>query len=392
MKRKAQEQLEEIHKRIIAVESINDSFLKGKLSLIFYLYHQFQLTHTTNTKTHALQLLKEVVEGLEGAHPRLYGASFAHGGAGMAYTLNYLQERKFISFQVKRELAILDKYLLDMAVTQIEEGGIDFLQGGLGILHYFSQRTPEDTVTNYQDILVEKLYQQAEKQHEGWWWTNSYSYIKTNERQYIDFGLSHGQSGILLVLLNLLGRSSKNCMIEEMVTQGIRFIKKHKIDIDAINEDYSFFPLIIKRNTNEFSAPNRLAWCYGDLNQVLVFSRAGKLLHDKPLTELAYLIGLHTLMRKDINSTLIKDAGFCHGSAGVAQSYKNLFEATGNLHFQEGYHYWIGQTIEMLDRDLGAGHYEGKEHDLLEGLVGVAFTLMSFVSAQRLDWSAALLL
>jgi lantibiotic modifying enzyme len=392
MKGKAKIQLEDIHNRIISVGSSNDSFLKGKLSLIYYLYHQYRVSNDPATKKHAVVLLQEVLDGLNGEHPRLYGASFGNGGAGMAYTLNYLQQRKFIAFNVKRELAILDKYLLEMAVTQIEEDGIDFLNGGLGILHYLSEREQDSTIARYQDILVEKLYQRAVKQPEGWWWANSYSYIRTNERQYINFGLSRGQSGLLLILLKLLGHSSKNRMIEEMVTQGVRFIKKHKIDVDTGNDDYSFFPLIIKQHSTEFSASNRLAWCYGDLNQVLLFSRAGKLLNDAPLTQLAQLIGMHTLMRKDTRSTLISDSGFCHGSSGVAQSYKILYEATGESHYLDGYHYWIRKTMELLDQDQEAGFYEGREHDMLEGLIGVAFTLMSFVSEEKLDWSGALLL
>lgn len=392
MQGKAQKQLEDMHNRIISVGSANDSFLKGKLSLIFYLYHQYQLSNAAATKNYAVQLLHEVLDGLNGEHPRLYGASFGNGGAGMAYILNYLQQRKFITFNVKRELAILDKYLLEMAVTQIEEDGIDFFNGGLGILHYLSGREQDPTIARYRDVLVEKLYQRAVKQPEGWWWANSYSYIRTNERQYINFGLSRGQSGLLLILLKLLGHSSKNEMIEEMVTQGVRFIKKHKMDVDIGNDDYSFFPLIIKQDTNEFSASNRMAWCYGDLNQVLLFSRAGKLLNDEPLTKLAQLIGLHTLMRKDTRSTLIADSGFCHGSSGVAQSYKILYEASGDAGYLQGYHYWIGKTTELLDKDLEAGFYEGREHDLLEGLIGVAFTLMSFLSHEKLDWSEALLL
>jgi hypothetical protein len=164
------------------------------------------------------------------------------------------------------------------------------------------------------------------------------------------------------------------------------------MDIDFSNDEYSFFPFIVKQGANEISAPNRLGWCYGDLNEVLLFYRAGNLFEDNELIDLADVMGTQTLMRKTQMATLIEDSGFCHGSSGLSQFYRQLYRERKLPVYKEGYTYWIEKTLIFLEEDLVNGLYSGKEHEMLNGLIGVAFSLLSYTSAQELDWSKSLLL
>jgi lantibiotic biosynthesis protein len=128
------------------------------------------------------------------------------------------------------------------------------------------------------------------------------------------------------------------------------------------------------------------------LNETLLFYRAGKLLDDEELIRLANLTGLSSLMRKDEPSTQIRDSHFCHGSSGLAQFYKVLYQESGNEKYLEGYEYWIEQTILLLEKDMKKDIYIGKEYNFLDGLVGVAFVLLSYISFKPLNWSKALFL
>lgn len=391
MRQAAQKQLLRVNSLLEGGDSKNDSFLSGKLGLIFYYFHLYRVTGESYYNEMGDKLLENVFRDLNSGHPRLIGASFSSGGSGLGYVMNFLNEKNLVAFDVESEFVELDQFLFEMAFHQMEEDFIDYLHGALGVVHYFSERKPSPVIDDYLDRLVGKLFTRVIMKDAGYWFRNYF--LKVDEdKESINFGLAHGLSGILLILLKVYHRSSHKEMIKKIVLEGIRFIRKYKMDIDFSNEEYSFFPFIIKTGANEISAPNRLGWCYGDLNEVLLFYRAGKLFDDNELIDVADVIGSMTIMRKDAVSTLVADSNFCHGTSGLAQFYRKIYDDSGLEMYKEAYEYWIGQTIVRLDKDLEDGIYAGKEHDMLDGLIGVAFSLLSYVSDRELDWSRSLLL
>jgi len=164
------------------------------------------------------------------------------------------------------------------------------------------------------------------------------------------------------------------------------------MDVDFANGEYSFFPYMVKRQSDEIRSSNRLAWGEGDLNEVLLFYRAGALLNDAGLIQLANLIGAQSIMRKEERSTMVADASFSHGASGLAQYYKILYRESKVAFYLEGHTHWIEQTILLLDNDLQQGIYHGKEHNFADGLVGIAFTLLSYISDTEFRWSRSVLL
>jgi lantibiotic modifying enzyme len=390
MRQTAQKQLDRVNEALMSGVSRNDSFLSGKLGLSFYYYHLFKVTGNIDYSNKAEELLDAVMENLSSGYPKLVGASFGSGGAGLGYIMNFFNKEQLISFEIDKDFEALDEYLFRMAFLQIEEDFIDYLHGALGVVHYFSQREKTVVIDDYLDKLVVKICDRAIKKDGGYWFRNHV--LKIEDKENINFGLSHGLSGILLILLNVYERSSHKEVIERVITEGIRFIRKYKMDIDFSNDEYSFFPFIVRQDAVEITAPNRLGWCYGDLNQVLLFYRAGKLFNDNELIDLADVIGAQTLMRKDLRSTLVVDSGFCHGTSGLAQFYRTIYNERGLSVYKEAYEFWMEQTILMLDKDFREKVYAGKELELLDGLVGVGFALLSYLSEDQLDWSRSLLL
>lgn len=135
-----------------------------------------------------------------------------------------------------------------------------------------------------------------------------------------------------------------------------------------------------------------MGWCCGDLNEVLLFYRAAKLFGDDGLLRLANLIGMQSMMRRDSSSTQATTAAFCHGAAGLAQSCRILYKETGFPVYRDGYEHWLQRTILLLEDELPKGVYAGKEEGLLDGLTGIALTLLSYISDKALNWSSVLLL
>jgi lantibiotic modifying enzyme len=389
MRTLVKKQLDKVNDIINAAICRNDSFLSGRAGMAYYYFHLYKVTEVPGFREKGEALLERVFDNLDARHPQLVGNSLSNGGAGLAYMMNALGSEGLLAFD-PAEFAELDKFLFDMAFTQIEEDFIDYLHGATGVIHYFTSRDPGGIPGYYNDALIYKLCNNAVRKEEGSWFRN-YT-IRTDDKQKINFGLSHGLCGILLILLNAYDRSGHKELIKTTVEEGIRFIRKYKMDIDFFNDEYSFFPFIVPEGADEITAPNRLGWCYGDLNEVLLFYRAGRLLDDPQLIDLADLIGAQTLMRKDARSTLVEGSCLCHGSSGLAQFYKTLYAERPLPEYKIGYEYWIEQTLLLLDKDLDSNTYFGKEHELLNGLVGVAFPLLSYISDVELRWSKAFLL
>jgi lantibiotic modifying enzyme len=390
MRQIAQNQLDKLNVILDSSTSRNDSFIGGQLGLIYYYFHLYKVTDDISYKVKVEDLLAKVFSNINSGCPQLIGTSFSAGGAGLGYVMNALCKEGFVSFDIEEEFAALDTYLFNTASFQIEDDFIDFLHGALGTVHYFTQRPSSPVIDRYLDELIEKLCKRVHKKDAGYWFSNYV--INLEDKENINFGLSHGQSGILLILLDAWHRSTHKELIKKTLMEGIRFIRKYKMDVDFSNEEYSAFPFVVKKEAREITAPNRLGWCYGDLNQVLLFYRAGKLFDNEDLIALADVIGAQTLLRKTEKATLVFDSSFCHGASGLSELYRQLYVESGLPIYRDGHEYWIEQTILLLEKDLDKALYAGKEHALLDGLIGVAFSLLSYVASHELVWSKSLLL
>lgn len=214
--------------------------------------------------------------------------------------------------------------------------------------------------------------------------------VNIDEKQKIDFSLSHGLVGFMLVLLNSYEKGLKNEMIPDFASKAINYIFSYKRNPDFDKGQYSYFPNTVSEN--EVNYKNRLAWCYGDLNIVLLLFRYAKLFNDKNIEKQAILIGTSTLVRVDTNSTLVSDAHFCHGASGVTQFYKTFYTISGVDAFKQGYEEWIDRLLVFIDQDLSNNNYESIEGNILDGYTGIALTLLSYFKNETLFWQKTFLL
>lgn len=382
--------LDSINRRLEEGLADNDTLLGGNLGLALYYYQSYRTTEDICYRNKGHALLEQVFSNLNSGEPRLTGSAFSSGGAGLVYLVNFLVQEHLLEFDTATGFEELDSYLFNSALAGIEEDYIDCLHGAFGIIHAFAGRTAGSTANGYMDILIEKVCEKAVKTPHGRWF-RSYT-MQTDEKKDINFSLSHGLSGMLLILLEAYPASLHKDLIVQTVKEGTRFIRKHTLPIDFSCEEYSFFPFWIDPNASEIINKPRLAWCYGDLNETLLFYRAGKLLEDDELIRIANIVGLSSLTRKDEAATSVRDPYFCHGSSGLAQFYKILFNESGNSKYLEGYQFWIEKTLLLLDDDKQAGISAVKKFELLDGMVGVALVLLSYTSAKPLNWSKALFL
>lgn len=378
--------LAQIEKKLVHVSCERNGLMGGKIGIAYYLYHSFLINGFERSRIQARELLQEVVNSLPDQWEEIE-PSFAEGLAGIAYVLHCLQASDFSPVYPEAKLQGVDRYLFEVAMEQIEGGEIDFLYGASGILHYFLEKSHQSPIEDYLHSMVQKM-----ADHALIYPDTSYLYpnIYSNKgSQYLDFGLSHGVCGVLLVLLQAQEKGIQKELIEPLVSGGLNLMIDFRGHVSTEENLYSFFPFFLDKESSKPYFGNRLGWCYGDLNQALLLYRSSQLFQREEYRKLGDLVGTHTLLRKEKESTEIEHMHFCHGSAGLATFYQTLYELSGIETYHEGYEYWIEQTlIHLCDQsdDLL------QEPGLLEGLIGIAFTLLSYLSHQRLDWPKTFLL
>lgn len=362
----------------------------GSLGLLYYYFHAAKILNEDTLYQKAEILLEEVFEAVNNNTTNLIGAIYSSGAAGLAFTVDYLQKNKFINFDIEAEFTDLDKYLFEEAVTQIEADNIDYLHGAMGVFHYFSLRDQTPVISNYLNTLSIAICNKAIKTKDGIYFCNlGLERLTVND---VDFGLAHGLSGFLLLLIQAWPFVKNQTQIEETVRSGIEYIIKHELPVNFSIQEFSYFPFELQVDSPHINRINRLAWCYGDLNQVLLFYRAGKLLGNGEYIAIANRIGLQCIERKSVESTQSTDAHFCHGSAGLAQFYKCLYNETYNYDYYKAYEYWINETILLIDEDIKGNKYVKNPVSLLEGWSGIAMVLTEFISKEKMNWASAFLL
>jgi lantibiotic biosynthesis protein len=372
-------------------EGPHDGLLGGELGMVLYYYEKFKVTNEAHYGTSASELLDTIFERINSDTPHLMGSTLSNGLAGLGYVVNYLQKEGFLDLDLSEELADLDEHLYEQALIQISEHKNDYLHGAFGIMFYFSERLPDEKIEIYLTDLVTKVLANGVTNMYGTHFRN-YS-LKEND-EATNLSLSHGLSGMLMIFGRIYQKGVLREQLQETIQKGMFYMVQFKQEIDNMEKIYSMFPHWTILDADGYPEPhygNRLAWCYGDFNQTMLYYEIADCFDDAALRKIADLIGLNTLLRKSEEATAVTDPYFCHGAAGVAQIYKLFYDKTKYEPYKKGYEYWIGQTLEMLEKELAEEQYKGKERGLLEGLVGISLVLTEYVSEQKLTWNKVLL-
>ena len=157
--------------------------------------------------------------------------------------------------------------------------------------------------------------------------------------------------------------------------------------------------------------PSRLAWCYGDLGIAYVLLRVGEYFQDASLKAKGLSIALHAAGRDAASALVQRDedqllnTSICHGTAGLAFLFRQVFELTGAIALEQRAHEWLELTLEHLGPQLRAllTDFSIKPFDpsnaaleqrygLLEGIAGTGLVLTAFANPQKTEWSRLFLL
>jgi lantibiotic modifying enzyme len=218
------------------------------------------------------------------------------------------------------------------------------------------------------------------------------SIVKAGE---VNLGLSHGLPSILKFCICCY---KKNIQVEKAKKNAYKIID-FLVWVKSRAPGETFPNTISKRNQSPNSG-SRLSWCYGDLSIGFILYQSGVAFNDSTITEFALDVMLNTIPRKSIGETNVRDAGFCHGSAGIAHIYNKMWHYTNNVLFKDACSFWIKETLDFsVNQDSPAGYkvYLKDEYPqldsygLLTGISGIGLALLSFINKEY-DWDYCLML
>jgi lantibiotic modifying enzyme len=318
--------------------------------------------------------------------------TFCNGVTGILWTYSHLEEMGAVKLNLDEIISDdVEDFIIAWSKSRLTFEDYDYLHGSLGACLYLLNRINKDNAKKALEESINLLNEIAHVFPEGitWKWTDPI----TGMDGY-NLGLSHGMPSIIILLSRILQAGVAPKVTYNLLKKSIEWV------LDKKNEtNFSCFPTAINETDNQYS---RLGWCYGDLGIAMSFIQAGLNANNDTWIKEGTNIALHSSHRRNLDQNGVRDAGLCHGSAGIAHIYNRLFHYTGETELKSSSEYWFEKTFSFFDSinnlkayrinpDTKEGYWD-EEYGILEGLAGIGLALISGISTVEPRWDRSLLL
>ncbi|MEO0733403.1 MAG: lanthionine synthetase LanC family protein [Bacteroidota bacterium] len=322
--------------------------------------------------------------------------TYCSGLAGVLFAFKHLEEQDFYPDPLSSGSL---KVLIDTFITCCEkdfaERNVDFLHGPLGIFYALLKWWPHPEAERGMNFILDRYLQQLKQDDRGIRVFNGVIFNQ-HEAEY-NFSLSHGMTGHLLILAEAYRRGYRREQLRPVLEGMVRYISAQARPAQTPGqtrypsyfvEDEAFW-----QTERPEAFCTRLGWCYGDLNVAMAFMKVGDVLKDQDLKNHGVEVAANTVVRTDAEETQIgKNPYVCHGASGLALTYGILYERTRLPAFATAQEHWLGFTDRLLEEQLENYPALNVSLSLLEGLSGIALTLLSEKQRQTLPTAEFFLL
>jgi hypothetical protein len=321
----------------------------------------------------------------------LYG-----GLAGLGWATAHLRQ-SVPDLDQEEILAEIDELLLSQLEERPWTGEYDLISGLVGYAVYALERLPAPAGAACLERIIGHLEQTAEHRAEGLtWWTNpEWLPAETREKWpggYYNLGLAHGVPGVIAVLGHICAAGICVDRARPLLDGAVRWLLEndnaqgfaHWIDADPAHK------------------PARLAWCYGDPGVATALLGAARAVNEPAWEQEARAIALRAAERP-VDQSGVKDAGLCHGAAGLGHLFNRMYQATGDSRLADSARDWFERSLAMrrpgqgiggfetwMPRDIGLSKWVA-DPGLLTGAAGIALALLAATTAVEPAWDAMLL-
>lgn len=365
------------------------NLFSGKLGRILFLAYTYKLLGEEEDLVKTLGYIDDIFDYLN--EPTSHG-EIPWVLPSLCAVLAVLKQDGIVEIELEEDnLAAFDELIFTHSKTFIRNRNIDFLYGLAGSICYLSRRVDiNPLVKGYLEILFSELMRFKIADEKGTRFFNAHI-SKMNNSNDVDFGIAHGQCGLLLAWLKVYERGVLRKEIKDLVNSGINYIEHHRKELDYSRGIFSYFPVSINENfdtghrENKERHTNRLGWCYGDLNVALLYYRASSLLGLKDLAIWANEIGSAAANRRTLETSGVEEGHFCHGAAGLVSFFSTLFAEQPLPVYADAKMFWLTK-LEGYHQGQFDAPDTSKFGDLLMGASGSLLVLLSEALNNKTSW------
>lgn len=307
-------------------------------------------------------------------------ASYSNGIAGCLWFLSHLDRQSYIDKDELVDDEVHDSFLRQ-AMQLLAQGNYDPMHGAIGYA-LFALESGKLEHTQLLHTLIERLGDMAIIDETGARWRSIPASPSDKPEDFtINMGMAHGQSGIVAFLLKCRQRGIQTATLDTLLHQSTQFIMHVHADFSRPDMPVKIPAAIIN---GKYNVGRKLAWCYGDLSSAYTAYRAASFLKRADWKKRALVILKGCASDDYVESYPMKDAGFCHGTAGTSYLFGKLFKETGSSEFKRASDKWLAATLDFGGRggrSAGFRYFNGKKMEsnfgLLEGISGIGLVLLA---------------
>jgi lantibiotic biosynthesis protein len=382
--------LQKIDKILEQRDYENDTLFSGNLGRALYFMYRYRTSDNSYFANLASNILGQVLENIREKKGKIsFTSSLSSGLTGLCFINTLLEDDDFMDLEMNKTFIQFDEIIFKKACQQLKEGNLDYLNGALGSLYYFSFRVQKnENIAFYISEIIDLIIELSISEFDGMYFENAYINKMNDTPNSLNFGFAHGLSGMVMVLLKVHKTGIVNEKVQKLLNGFIGYTLNKYQEVDLESKQFSHFPTTIEPK-NKGNYGSFLGWCYGDLNQAIMFYQAGKILDREDLIRVAENIAETTLKRIQKKGAYLDNPFFCHGTSGLTQIYDSLEKFSGDTLYHEGSQYWLNQTMDYLEKyDWELDNFRG----LLGGLEGLGLVLMSCHTNTKTLWDRLFLL
>jgi lantibiotic modifying enzyme len=337
-------------------------------------------------------------QAVEAVSTQAMNASLWGGFTGVAWAAD-LVDRLLDPEAEDRSEAVDDALLRLLSRDDLGPTPYDLVVGLTGLGVYALQRCPRPVAIECLRRVVELLHERARHDEHGiYWWTPPAEIVDEESRkQYpsgrVDLGVAHGVAGPIALLGGICGAGTEQTTVRPLLEGAARWLLAHAMATEA----GPTFPVWVAPGVQPWQA--RCAWCYGDPGIAAALLTAARGLGDAGWEEAAVALACRAAERP-ASETGVVNAGFCHGSAGLAHLYNRMYQATGEPKLGRAALYWLERTLDLYRRARANGdswvqgswdpgqreRWTWTGIDVVDGAAGVALVLLAAATSVEPTW------
>jgi hypothetical protein len=316
---------------------------------------------------------------------------------------------------VEDPLAEIDDALLRYVDRTPWTADYDLIRGLAGLGVYALERLPRPGALLCLAKIVDRLSETAEHGPQGTTWHTAPELLPDWQREiyptgYYNLGLAHGVPAVIALLsvtstvAARMGAAGDAAAAElarrarPLADGALRWLLAQRLPSGMSSWFGATF------SPENPAQQSRLAWCYGDPGiaaSLLVTARAAG---DAALERFAVDLALDTAARPT-ESSAVRDAGLCHGSAGLAHLFNRFYQETGEPRLAEASRRWFERALDFQLPGQGFAGYRAywvepesnveswrNEAGLLEGVAGIGLALLGGIGDFEPAWDRVLML